>query len=45
MNNLNMENVEEKEKRIIMITDANYNDINEDLLNLIKQCVEKKVFL
>jgi uncharacterized protein YegL len=42
MNNLNMENVEKKEKRIIMITDAAYNDVNNSLLNLFKQCVEEK---
>ena len=42
MNNLNMENNFKKEKRIIMITDAAYNDINDELLNLFKQCVEEK---
>ena len=42
MNNLNMENIGNKEKRIIMITDAYYNDVNDDLLNLFKQCVEEK---
>ena len=42
MNNLNMENVEKKEKRIIMITDAAYKDVNNSLLNLFKQCVEEK---
>ena len=42
MNNLNMENIEKKEKRIIMITDAYYKDVNDDLLNLFKQCVEEK---
>ena len=42
MNNLNMENKEKKEKRIVMITDAAYNDVNDTLLNLFKQCVEEK---
>ena len=42
INNLNMENNFKKEKRIIMITDAAYNDINDELLNLFKQCVEEK---
>jgi len=42
MNNLNNENIEKKEKRIVMITDANYNDKNDILLNLFKQCVEEK---
>ena len=42
MNNLNMENYEKKEKRIIMITDACYNDMDDNLLNLFKQCVEEK---
>ena len=42
MNNLNNENIEKKEKRIVMITDANYNDKNNILLNLFKQCVEEK---
>ena len=32
MNNLNNENIEKKEKRIVMITDANYNDKNDILL-------------
>ena len=41
MNNLNMEN-NEKEKRIVMITDAIYNDKNDILLNLVKKCVEEK---
>ena len=42
MNNLNMKNIEKKEKRIIMITDAYYRDVNDELLNLFKQCVEEK---
>jgi len=42
MNNLNMENIEKKEKRIVMITDAVYKDSNDKLLNLFKQCVEEK---
>ena len=42
MNNLNMENIEKKEKRIVMITDAAYNDVNDYLLNLFRQCVEEK---
>jgi len=42
MNNLNNENIEKKEKRIVMITDANYNDKNNILLNLFKQCIEEK---
>ena len=37
MNNINMENVEQKEKRIIMITDAAYRDVNDNLLNLFIQ--------
>ena len=42
MNNLDMENREKKEKRIIMITDADYNDTNDSLLQLFQQCVEEK---
>ena len=42
MNNFNMEKNGKKEKRIVMITDAYYNDINDTLLNLFKQCVEEK---
>lgn len=42
MNNLDMENVDKKEKRIIMITDACYNDKDNSLFNLYKQCVEEK---
>ena len=42
MNNLDMETPKKKEKRIIMITDAAYDDINDNLLNLFKQCVEEK---
>ena len=42
MNNLNIENIEKKEKRIVMITDADYYDTNDTLLNLFKQCVEEK---
>ena len=42
MNNLNLDNNFKKEKRIIMITDAAYNDINDELFNLFKQCVEEK---
>ena len=42
MDNINLENVEKKEKRIIMITDAAYNDVNDNLLNLFKHCAEEK---
>ena len=42
MDNINMENVEQKEKRIIMITDAAYRDVNDNLLNLFKHCAEEK---
>ena len=42
MNNLNMDNNVKKEKRIIMITDAAYEDIDDELLNLFKLCVEEK---
>ena len=42
MNNLDMENVVKKEKRIVMITDAAYTDVNNNLLNLFKECVEEK---
>ena len=42
MNNLDMENVEKKEKRIVMITDVDYTDIDNNLLNLFKECVEEK---
>ena len=42
MNNLNLENFEKKEKRIVMITDAEYDDKNDTLLNLVKECVEEK---
>ena len=33
---------EKKEKRIIMITDAVYDDINDELEKLFEECVEKK---
>ena len=42
MNNLNIEKTSEREKRIVMITDAIYNDKNNILLNLFKTCVEEK---
>ena len=42
MNNLNLDNNVKKEKRIIMITDAAYEDIDDELLNLFKLCVEEK---
>ena len=42
MNNLNSETNEKREKRIVMITDAIYNDRNNILLNLFKKCVEEK---
>ena len=42
MNNLDMENIYKKEKRIIMITDAAYTDTNNSLLQLFQQCVEEK---
>ena len=42
MNNLDMENINKKEKRIIMITDAYYSDNDDKLMNLFKQCVEEK---
>ena len=44
MNNLNMENMEKKEKRIIMITDTAYDDINDNLLNLFKHVLKKKEY-
>lgn len=42
INNLIMGNNNKKEKRIIIITDAVYKDKNNNLLNLVKNCVEKK---
>jgi len=42
MNNLDMENINKKEKRIIMITDAYYSDTDDKLINLFKQYVEEK---
>jgi hypothetical protein len=42
MENLDMNNNENKEKRIIMITDAAYTDVNDELYMLFKQCVEEK---
>ena len=42
MNNIDMENINKKEKRIIMITDAYYNDVDDKLMNLFKQCIEEK---
>ena len=42
MNNLDMENIYKREKRIIMITDAAYTDTNNSLLQLFQQCVEEK---
>jgi Mg-chelatase subunit ChlD len=42
MNNIDMENINKKEKRIIMITDAYYSDVDDKLMNLFKQCVEEK---
>ena len=40
MSNLN--NKEKKEKRIVMITDAVYDDINDELSKLFENCVEEK---
>ena len=42
MNNLNIQINEKKQKRIVLITDAYYHDINDNLLNLCKKCVEEK---
>ena len=42
MYNFNLEELEKKEKRIILITDAAYNDLNSDLFNLFRQCVEER---
>ena len=42
MNNLNLEGINKKEKRIIMITDAYYSDIDGKLINLFERCVEEK---
>ena len=42
MNNFNFEELTTKEKRIILITDAAYNDLNDNLFNLFRQCVEEK---
>jgi len=42
MNNFNLEEQTKKEKRIILITDAAYSDLNDDLFNLFRQCVEEK---
>ena len=42
MENLDLNNNENKEKRIIIITDAAYDDVNDELLSLFKQCVEEK---
>ena len=42
MNNFNFEEQTTKEKRIILITDAAYNDLNDNLFNLFRQCVEEK---
>ena len=39
MDNLN---INDKENRIIMITDVDYNDHNDKLLKLFKECVEEK---
>ena len=37
-----METSDKKQKRIIMITDAEYDDKNDTLLNLVKKCIEEK---
>ena len=37
-----LDNNEKKEKRILMITDAVYDDINDELEKLFEECVEKK---
>ena len=42
MNHFNLEEQAVKEKRIILITDAAYNDLNDNLFNLFRQCVEEK---
>ena len=42
MNNFNFEEQTTKERRIILITDAAYNDLNDNLFNLFRQCVEEK---
>jgi hypothetical protein len=42
MENFDMNNNEKKEKRIIMITDAAYTDVNDELFLLFKQCVEEE---
>jgi hypothetical protein len=42
MKNFNFEEQITKEKRIILITDAAYNDLNDNLFNLFRQCVEER---
>ena len=42
MNNFNLEELAIKEKRIILITDAAYNDLNDNLFYLFRQCVEER---
>ena len=42
MNHFNLEEKTTKERRIILITDAAYDDLNDNLFNLFKQCVEEK---
>ena len=42
MDNINTNEKENKENRIIMITDVDYDDYNDNLLKLFKECVEEK---
>ena len=42
MDNININEKENKENRIIMITDVDYDDHNDNLLKLFKECVEEK---
>ena len=42
MDNINTNEKENKENRIIMITDVDYDDHNDKLLKLFKECVEEK---
>ena len=41
-NNLSTKNSDSIEQRIVLITDVEYNDSNNNLLNLCKKCVEEK---
>lgn len=42
MENINTNEKDNKENRIIMITDVDYDDHNDKLLKLFKECVEEK---